>query len=372
MGQTLKPDEKVSDAPKPMFPKKILLLVGFGLLVLVLYLYYFVGTSNIIEVITKVDLPTYSLAFIAFVIGIVFSSFAWRSLLGNLSVKVKMKRVFFFMWVGMFFDATVPEPGWSGDLSKAYMLARTYHEDSGKTVASIVSQKIIGMGITVLDLTLGVVLLAQSYLLPNSTMIFVGAVLFATVLSLVIVWYLSTHSRATRLVMGGLISITAFILRGRWDAKTFRMRMDRFLTRFHEGIRSIGAKPLNLVKPTLFMLGSWILDVSIVSIVFAALGYPIPLDKVLIIYALTGTLQIMGVSFVGFTEVIVSGAYTVLGIVPALSLSVTLLTRVVTLWFKLVVSYVAFQYACVRILTNRRSCRTEIPNVASDLNVQKT
>jgi len=62
----------------------------------------------------------------------------------------------------------------------------------------------------------------------------------------------------------------------------------------------------------------------------------------------------MGISFVGFTEVIVSGAYTVLGIPAALSLWVTLLTRVVTLWFKLIVSYVAFQWAGVEILTGRK------------------
>jgi uncharacterized membrane protein YbhN (UPF0104 family) len=92
----------------------------------------------------------------------------------------------------------------------------------------------------------------------------------------------------------------------------------------------------------------------VVFLVFASLGYPIPVDKVLIIYALTGSLQIIGISFVGFTEVIVSSAYTLLGIQPALSLSVTLLTRVVTLWFKLVVSYVAFQWAGVKILVGTK------------------
>jgi uncharacterized protein (TIRG00374 family) len=349
----------MSKTPKPLFPKKILLFASFGLLVLVLYLYYFVGTSNIAGVIGRVDLLTYAAAFLAFTLSILFSSFAWHSLLCNLSVKVKIKRVFFFMWVGMFFDATVPEPGWSGDLSKAYMLAKTYNEDSGKTVASIVSQKIIGMGITVLDLILGLVLLARNYLLPESTLIFLVAVLLATVGSLAIVWYLSTHPKATGKILGGVVRITAFLLRGRWDAKSFKVRSDRFLNRFHEGIRTLSAKPMTLVKPTLFSLVSWGFDVSVVSIVFAALGYPIPLDKVLIIYALTGTLQIMGISFVGFTEVIVSGAYTVLGVQPALSLSVTLLTRVVTLWFKLVVSYVAFQYACVRILTDNQTSRTK-------------
>jgi hypothetical protein len=75
---------------------------------------------------------------------------------------------------------------------------------------------------------------------------------------------------------------------------------------------------------------------------------------VLIVYASTRTLQTFGVSIVGFTEVVMSGFYTVLGIPPALSLAVTLLARVVTLWFKLAVSYAAFQWIGVEILTDKK------------------
>jgi hypothetical protein len=46
------------------------------------------------------------------------------------------------------------------------------------------------------------------------------------------------------------------------------------------------------------------LDVSIIFFVFASLGYSMPVDKVLIVYALTGTLASVGVSFVGITEII--------------------------------------------------------------------
>jgi uncharacterized membrane protein YbhN (UPF0104 family) len=80
----------------------------------------------------------------------------------------------------------------------------------------------------------------------------------------------------------------------------------------------------------------------------------VPVDKVLIVYALTGILQAMGVSFVGFTEIVMSSSYSLLGIPLAVSLSATLLTRVVTLWFKLIVGYVAFQWAGIEILLDRK------------------
>jgi uncharacterized protein (TIRG00374 family) len=341
-------------ARKPSFSKKIYLFIGFGLLTLVFYLYYFVGTMNMADIVKRTDFLVYASAFIAFVAGVFFASLTWQSLLGNLAVKVKMRRVFFLMWVGMFFDATVPEPGWSGDLSKAYVLSKTSGEDAGRIVASVVSQKIISMVITVVDLVIGLVLLALNYLISGMVLIFIAAVLFLSVFSLVTVWYLSTKPQATGRILGWIISVVTLLRRGHWDAKEFRRGAEEFLKEFHEGINTLGARPKTLTRPVLFSLSSWGFDVLVVFLTFVSLGYSIPVDKVLIIYALTGSLQIMGVSLVGFTEVIMSGAYTILGVPAALSLSVTLLTRIVTLWFKLIVSYVAFQWAGVEILTGRK------------------
>ena len=61
-------------APKSRFSKKILLFTGFGLLTLVLYLCYLVGTANIVDVLARTDLLLYASAFIGFVLSILFVS----------------------------------------------------------------------------------------------------------------------------------------------------------------------------------------------------------------------------------------------------------------------------------------------------------
>ena len=338
---------------KPRFTKKILLFVLFGLIVLALYFYYFVGALNIVDVIKRVNLVYYPSAFIAFLVSVLFSSLAWQSLLRNLNVNARIQKVLLLAWAGMFFDATVPDPGWSGDLSKAYMLAKTTGQDTGRIAAAVVGQKIIGMVITVVDLILGLVLLALNYTLSSTVLIFIAIVLFLSVFSLFIVSYLSTKPRATKRVLNWLMRVISFVRRGRWDPRNFRFRAEGMLSAFHEGIRTLSANTRSLVRPVAFSLAGWGFDVSLVFLTFVSLGYSVPVDKVLIVYALTGSLQILGVSFVGFTEVVMSGAYTVLGIMPALGLSVTLLTRIVTLWFKLAVSYVAFQWVGIKILTDR-------------------
>ncbi len=98
-------------ALKTLFTKRIILFISFGLRAFVLYFYYFVGTIDVIDVIKRANLFYYTAAFIAFLVAIFFSSLTWHSLLSNLSVKASVRRVLFFMWVGMFFDVTVPEPG---------------------------------------------------------------------------------------------------------------------------------------------------------------------------------------------------------------------------------------------------------------------
>ncbi len=113
------------------------------------------------------------------------------------------------------------------------------------------------------------------------------------------------------------------------------------------------------MRPVGLSLAAWVFDISVVFLVFTSLKFPVSLDKVLIVYALTGSLQAWGVSLLGFTEIIMSGAYTILGIPLAISLAATLLIRVITLWFKLVLSYFAFQWAGVHIILGQHPERSK-------------
>jgi uncharacterized protein (TIRG00374 family) len=340
-------------ALKTLFTKRIILFISLGLIAFMLYFSYFVGVIGVIDLIKRANLLYYMAAFIAFLVAVFFSSLTWHSLLSSLSVKTSVRRVLLFMWVGMFFDVTVPEPGWSGDLLKVYMLAKTSGQESGRIAASVVGQKVIGMVVTIVDLILGLALLAWSYVLPSLVLTFVAIVLSLSIFSLFIVVYLSAKPRATKRILEWLIRAVFFIRRSRWNSMDFRLKAERMLNSFHEGIRTLSADKKALARPVAFSLLSWAFDVSVVFLTFTALGCPVPVDKVLIVYALTGTLQSIGISFLGFTEIIVSSSYTVLGVPLALSLSATLLTRAVTLWFKLILAYVAFQWAGLKILLEK-------------------
>ncbi len=86
-----------------------------------------------------------------------------------------------------------------------------------------------------------------------------------------------------------------------------------------------------------------------------------PVDKVLIVFTLTGTLQTVGVTFFGFPEIVMTSSFTALGIQVDVTFCVTLLTRVVNLWFRLIVSYLALQWAGIEII--RQNQKTQQGNI---------
>ncbi|MGD0449569.1 MAG: lysylphosphatidylglycerol synthase transmembrane domain-containing protein [Candidatus Bathyarchaeia archaeon] len=344
----------MNNTKRPAHVNAIFAILILGLIAFILYLYFYVNPADVINILSRTNLYYYTGAFAAYFICTFFSSLVWRNLLNNLSVKISVRKVLLFTWVGLFFDATVPQLGWSGEISKTYMLTKDTDYDTGKVASSVVGQKIFVITITDVALTLGLALVLNSYPLPFIVTFFIALVLALSVLSLMLIYYVSLKPKATKTLLTWGIRIVSFF-RKKWDPKEFSLRAEEVLGKFHSGIKELKANPKALVKPIIYAITSFIFEVSVIFLTFVALGYPVPVDKVLIVFTLTGTLQTVGVTFFGFPELIMSVSFTALGIPAALSVSVTLLTRVVTLWFRLIISYAALQWAGIKIMQRKQN-----------------
>jgi uncharacterized protein (TIRG00374 family) len=342
----------MSTTKRSMRANFILIILVLGLIAFVLYFYFFINPAQVLNILSKTNLTYYAGAFVAYFLFAAFSALVWRKLLSNLTLKISFRKALLFTWVGLFFDAVVPQLGWSGDLSKTYMLAKDSSQDSGKVVASVVGQKIFTMTFTIVALTLGLGFVLVSYPLPFIDTLFIAIVLTLSILVLIIVYYVSIKPTATKTLLNWAIRITMF-LRKKWNPENFRIKAEELLGRFHIGIKQLGDNPKRLIKPIIYSFISFVLEVSVIFFAFAALGYPIPVDKILVVFTLTGTLQTVGVTMFGFTEIVMTSVFTFLGLPVDLSFSVTLLTRVVTLWFRLVISYAALQWVGIEIMTKK-------------------
>jgi uncharacterized protein (TIRG00374 family) len=339
-------------AKKPTRPNLILIVLIAGLVAFILYIALFVNPAQVAATLSQTNLAVYSIAFIAYLLYTLFSSLVWHGLLDNVLVKITRRKAFLFTWVGLFFDATVPQLGWSAEVSKTYLLSKDSKVESGRVGASVVGQKIFTMTMTITALSVGLALLLIKYSFPLLESLFIVLILALSILTLAVVYYVSFKPSATKTLLNWAIKIGVFFKKN-WDPQGFRVKAQGLLGGFHEGISQIKAKPKSLVAPIAFAVLSFGFEVSVMFIAFAALGQPVPVDVVLIVFTLTGMLSTLGVSFFGFPEIVMSVTLTALSIDPSIAVSVALLTRIVNLWFRLVVSYGALQMAGVKIMRQK-------------------
>jgi uncharacterized protein (TIRG00374 family) len=347
----------MSQAQKPLRSKAVVTLLILGLVAFIAYFTFFINPTQVAAILSKTNLALYACAFIAYSLYVLFSSLVWRGLLKNLSVKITARIALLYTWVGLFFEATVPQLGWSAEISKTYLLSKDSKIDAGKISASVVGQKIFVMTQTIVALAVGLTWVLVSYtLVPPLVIFLIALVLALSILALAVVYYVSIKPSATKTLLNLAVRIALFF-RKSWNPQNFKLKAEEMLGGFHAGFVQLKANPKGLIQPIIFSVVGFIFEVSVVFFTFMALGYTVPISVVLIVFTLTGTLQTVGVSFFGFPEVIMSASFTALlgpSLAP-LSFSVTLLTRIVNLWFRLIVSYAAFQWAGLAILRKSKS-----------------
>jgi len=345
----------VSSVEKPKLSKPVFLVSIIGLIIFVLYLHYYVGLSVFVSSLENLNLWYYSLAFVLVIVSVFFHSIVWRGLLGNLCCLIKIKTAFLFSWIGIFVDNIVPG-GLTGDLFKAYWLSKTENHDAGKVVASVIAHKILIIIVLLANTIIGLALWVFGYgivdLVVFGIIIGISSIL---ILTLVMIFYLSQNQRITGKLLDWIIRLICFLRRNKWDPEGFKRAMEKNLGDFHIGMATLKANPRGLLWSVVFSVLAWALDFVVFILCFMALGYELPMYQGLIAYALTATLLVEGVSFLGFNEIIRSSLYTALGIPTAIGVTSILLNRFATFWFRLIVSYGFFHWKVLAPYTLKRS-----------------
>jgi len=305
--------------------------------------------------IQGINLFYYLLAVVVLLLSIVFYSLAWQYFLLLLSVNVPFRKTVLFGLIGTFIDLLIPAESISGDVSKAYLMSKDSGENVGKVVASILSHRILSMIITLSSLIIGSLSL---FILRIHVEAFVlNLILFiavCTAIALVFTFLLSLSEQLTQKVTDSLLRFLAFILRGRLQLASLGSKTRKALRAFHQSMELLGRNPRSLVKPVVFSVVSWLLIVLSSFLVFVSLGHPIHFTVVLIVYSISCSIQTIPVGVpgeVGLVDIIMTSLYIAfLGPHAApLCAAATVLTRVITVWFRILIGFVAFQWFGIRV-----------------------
>ena len=340
--------------------KKTIPLLVIGLLAFILYLYFFVGINEMARVLQTTDLY-YFLAFSAAFLGMVVYSMAWQSLLNLLSIKIAFRKTFLFMWIGTFVDIIIPLESVSGEISRAYLVYKTTNENTGRVVASIVTHRILAMGVTVAGLIISLILLfleAQSRLIDLFLVIFVALAIIGMIFLISLLIYLSSREKTTQKLLDWVFRFLGFISRGRWKLSQWRSAIQDSLRAYHEGIDMLRKHPKGIIVPVFFSVLAWLSDLLLTFLVFYTLPDARPyisMGSIVVIYSITVAIPIipLSISAVGLTDTIMAILYNSFGIPGGISGSVTILTRLITFWFKIFVGYFAVHFVGVDILSRR-------------------
>ncbi len=324
-----------------------------GIFIFILYLYIAVPYGEFIKAIKQADPFYYSLAFVALLLSVGFYSLAWHRLLHMLSVNTSFWKTFQFVWVGNFVDILVPAESVSGDISRVYLMSKESGENAGKVVASVIGHRVLTMIITLGGLVISTIYFAFMYHPPLLVTEFVSVIGACTVASMILIFYFSRNRAATNRVVTWIIGLLVRISRGRWQFEKLKESTEKGLNAFHDGIDALGVRPTRLVIPISLGIIAWLCDLLIAVLVFSALRVQVYFSAIVIVYSISIAIQTIPLGIpgeIGVLDVIMSTLYWLLGISIGVAVAATLLTRIMTLWMRLLIGGLTVQWLGIKSL----------------------
>ena len=340
--------------PKYNITWKTFLFPVVGLLAFLVYIYVFnVDVQEIIGTAEQhFNLSLYLAAAMAVLLDTAFFTLAWHSLIRFLSVKISWLKEFTYVWVGVFVDTLIPAESVSGEITRIYLVNKEQIGTAGKATASIVAQRLIGMGVNIATLLVGAILLFVENLLYGLILTLILFIISITFLFLALTLLLCLKQNWTMRIVDALVSFADWITRGHWKLSSLRGDVIESTKAFHEAMKDYRHAPKTLFIASLYSITSWILSLAVFYMVFLSIGYSqISWSAILIISTIFAAVKAVpvGIPFeVGLPEITLSTLLILFGIPYETSFTVTILWRLLTLWLRFFIGFVAQQWMGIK------------------------
>lgn len=351
-----------------MFPEKRRLLkktVPFMVLCLIIficYLYFFVDIPQIIMTLERTNLFIYSLAIVFLLLDVSFYALAWHFFMNPLGIKVPFRKTFSFVWIGIFIDILVPAESVSGEISRAFMMSKELDEqpeETGKVVASLISQRILGMILTLGSLIVGFVgVLLLRYEFPHfiPTVVAFITVCISVPLGLLFLLFLKPHW--TWKIIDSLMNFIDLISKGRWKLTSLKGKARNAMEAFYKAMKVLGDNPKTLILPVAFSAASWISKLLISHIVFFSIGYSVHFSIILVVYSIVSAIQSIPLGVpaqMGLTEFSMIELYASFHLFPkdinrGVCGAATFLVRAITVLLPFLIGFIVMQAVGIRTL----------------------
>ena len=341
-------------------------MLPLGLVAFFAYVYLFrVDIQDIVGRVEQIRLNFYVFATIAAVLDTLFFTFAWHSLLRFLKVKVSLFKSFLFVWIGIFVDGLIPAESISGEVTKIYLVNKEHEGSAGAATASVVAQRLIGMGLNVTTLLTGAILLLVESLLYGMMLALILFLVAVTFVFLALILLLCVKQNWTFRLVGAVTGFVERISRGRWKLTTLRKEMVEATKSFHVAMKDYAHAPKTVLTASFFSTVSWIFSLAVFYLTFMAIpNAQISWSAILVTSAIFVAVKSVpvGVPFeVGLPEITLSTLLMIFGVPREISFTATILIRLPTFWLRFFVGFAAEQWLGIKALITRTKGQTELP-----------
>ena len=324
-----------------LFP--LLGLIGFFL-----YIYVFqVNILGIFETAKSANPLIYTIAIIFGLFDILFFSISWRVLTNHLSIKISIIRAYLYVWYGIYVDTIVPAQSISGEVTRTYLCTRDNCGPFGKVVASLFTHRLLGMALNVVALIAGIALLCFggniNPLVFNAIIVVTAAIV--GIIALMII--LSFKQQWTLRVINFTTNFAHKISRGKMKLANLKEEAVEITEHFHDSMKEFRHNPRAIAYSLFYLIISWFFSLSVPYLVFMSLGHPVSWSIILVTSAIFLAVKAIpiGIPFeVGLPEAVMTTLYISMGVPAAMSATATILTRIITLWFRFFIGFGAQQW----------------------------
>ena len=339
-------------SPSYKVTKKTLLLPLVGILAFLIYLYLFrVDVPTILTYAQQMNLMTYSLAVLLILAEAFVFSISWHFLLHFLSIKISLVKQYLYIWYGVYIDIIIPAESVSSEIVKIYLVAREQNAEeqngiTGKVVATLVVQRLMGMGVNIAGLVAGIIILWTEKQVSGIIFNLASLLTFLTAILLILLSMLCVKENWTFKVIDVLIRFAAFISRGRWKLQKLKEEALKAAKIFHGSMKQFAHAPKTVSASLIFYTFSWFLNQCLVYLVFLSFGYTMPWGIIILTSSIVVAIKSVpiGIPFeVGLPEITMTVLYNLLGVPLEIAAISTIFIRILTVWLKFFIGFAAQQ-----------------------------
>lgn len=339
------------ESAKPKITRKTFIfpLIGLGIFFLFLYLFQ-VDIIAIINTVQTANPVLYALAATLSLVEVFFFSLSWRVLAEFLMVKLSVMKSYLLVWYSIFVDTIVPAESISGEALRVYVITREQGKEiCGKVVASLVTHRLLGMVMNIAVLVLGVLLLFTETQINPLIFNLILFLMVGIIITLLLIMLFSFKEKWSLKAINLLVRLGKFLSRGRWQSKLTKIKEEasNIAKSFHDSMREFRYNPKALAFSLLYLSITWFFSLSIPYLVFMSLGSTVSWGVILVTSTIVLAVKSIpiGVPFeVGIPEITMTTLYTSLGVPVGISATATILNRLITLWLRFSIGFIAQQW----------------------------